>query len=121
MAQRKERYQAKGQVYIAEVPNTAALLKNLSTTGLCIESTGFMEVIPKERYSVDIVPEKDSNINQFSLDIETRWVRTKMKSSESGFVILIPPGTSGHAALEKYINYLADNEPDNETEKSTDP
>ena len=91
MAERNVRYQSKGQVYIAEVPNTDALLKNLSSSGLCIESSNLMDVLPKERYSIDIVPEKESNIDQFSLEIETRWVKTKMKSSESGFVIVIPP------------------------------
>ena len=107
MAARKPRYQAKGKVFIAEVPNTETLIKNLSSTGLCIESTGFMDVLPKERYVADIVPEKDSNINQFSLEIETRWVKAKMKSSESGFAIVFPPGTHGHAVLEQYLNYLA--------------
>lgn len=117
MAERNVRYQSKGQVYIAEVPNTDALLKNLSSSGLCIESSNLMDVLPKERYSIDIVPEKESNIDQFSLEIETRWVKTKIKSSESGFVIVIPPGTSRHDVLEKYLHYLAsqsDNEAPNE-------
>lgn len=113
MAKRDARYQTKGQIYIAEVSNTDTLLKNLSSTGMCIESTGLLDIIPNERYSVDIIPEKDSNVGPFSLEIESRWVRTRIKSSDSGFVIVIPPGTSGHTALEQYLSYLA-SQPENE-------
>jgi len=107
MSERSQRFKTKGQVYISKVVNTEAVLKNLSTSGLCIQSPDFMEILPKTRYSVDIVPEKDSNIDKFSLEIESRWVKTKMKSSESGFVIVVPPGTSGETLLEQYLNFLA--------------
>ena len=107
MGERDSRYNSKGRVYIAEVPNTEALLKNLSTSGLCVESGEFIEVLPSGRYSMDIVPEKDSKLNQFQVEVETRWVKAKMKSSESGFVIVVPPGTEGRALLEQYLTYLA--------------
>jgi hypothetical protein len=107
MANRDPRYTSSGRVYIAEVTNTEAVLKNLSSSGLCIQSNDFLEVVPKSRYSVDIIPEKESNIDKFNLEIESRWVRTKRRSSESGFVIVIPPGTSGQEVLEQYLSYLA--------------
>ncbi|GHV84411.1 hypothetical protein AGMMS50230_00190 [Spirochaetia bacterium] len=110
---RDSRYTAKGRVYIAEVPNTEALLKNLSASGLCIESQDFMEVVPKTRYSVDIIPEKSSKIDKFKLEIESRWVRTQKQRSESGFVIVVPPGSEKKQVLEQYLAYLSANpEPD---------
>ena len=125
MAERDTRFHSKGQIFISEVTNTSALLKNLSTSGLCIESPGFVDILPKTRYSVEIVPEEDSNLNKFSLEIESRWVKAKMKSSESGFVIVVPPGTSGKALLEQYIHFLASQEddgqiPDDDNENTED-
>ena len=107
MAERNPRFTSKGQVYISEVTNTDALLKNLSASGLCIESAGFMDVLPKSRYSIDIIPEKESHIDQFSLEIESRWVKAKLNASESGFVIVVPPGSAGKIFLEQYLKFLA--------------
>ena len=108
MAERDTRFNSNGQVFISQVTNTDALLKNLSTSGLCLESPGFMDVVPKSRYSIDIIPEKEANMEKFSLEIESRWVKQKMKSSESGFVIVVPPGTEGKTILEQYLDYLSD-------------
>ena len=107
MGERDTRFHTKGQVFISEVSSTDALLKNLSASGLCIQCSEFIEILPKTRYSVDIIPEEDSNIDKFSLEIESRWVKAKMSASESGFVIVVPPGTSGRSLLEQYLNFLA--------------
>jgi hypothetical protein len=104
---RDPRFPTQGRVYVAEVLNTDALLKNLSSSGLCIESKEFMGVVPKTRYAVDIIPEEKSKIGQFKLEVESRWVKTKKQSSESGFIIVIPPGTDGKAVLEQYLAYLS--------------
>ncbi|MDR1307536.1 MAG: hypothetical protein LBK74_08185 [Treponema sp.] len=104
---RNSRFFTQGRVYMAEVLNTEALLKNLSSSGLCIESSEFMGIVPKTRYSIDIVPEEESKIGQFPLEIESRWVKAKKQSSESGFVIVIPPGTDGKVLLEQYLAYLS--------------
>jgi len=117
MAERDTRFTSKGQVFISQVSNTEAVLKNLSASGLCIESNDLIEVLPKARYSIDIVPEKDSNIDKFSLEIESRWVKAKLKSSESGFVIVVPSGTSAKALLEQYLSFLSA-QPNTETEEN---
>jgi hypothetical protein len=104
-----------------EVPNTEALIKNLSASGMCITGTGCMDMVPKKRYSVNIIPEEDSNVGEFSLEIESRWVRAKISSSESGLVIIIPPGASKHEALEQYLCYLAAQPDSEETENSDVP
>jgi hypothetical protein len=107
MGDRNTRYKTKGQVYIAEVSNTEALLKNLSSSGLCLHGPEFLQIMPKARYLVDIIPEKESNLDKFHLEIESRWVKAKMKSSESGFVIVIPPGGPGKTVFEKYLEFLS--------------
>ncbi|MCL1812076.1 MAG: hypothetical protein FWG29_00990 [Treponema sp.] len=117
MAGRDTRFTTSGQVFISEVTNTDALLKNLSSSGLCIETKGFMDVLPKTRYSIDIVPEKEANMEKFPLEVESRWVKAKMKSSESGFVIVVPPGTTGKTLLEQYLGYLA-SQPNNNEENN---
>ena len=119
MAERDTRFNSKGQVFISEVPNTDALLKNLSASGLCIKSQGYMDILPNTRCSIDIIPEKDSKLEKFSLEIESRWVKAKLNSSESGFVIVVPSGTSGKELLEDYLTYLA-SRPDAEQEEEND-
>ena len=119
MAERNTRFTSNGQVFISQVTNTDALLKNLSESGLCIESAEVMDVLPKTRYSVDIIPEKESHIDAFSLEIESRWVKAKMKTSESGFVIVVPPDTSVKAMLEQYLHYLSA-QPNSEQEENQD-
>jgi D-mannonate dehydratase len=126
MAGRGKRYQAKGQIYIAEIDNADTLLKNLSSSGLCIKKQGFMDVMPKTRYSVEITPEEESKIEKFDLEIESKWVKAKMKSSESGFVIVVPPGSSKKELLEQYLNYLKEQEDnagldEDEEDEETDP
>jgi hypothetical protein len=110
MAARKDpRYHAKGQVFIAEVPNTEAVIHNLSAGGLCITSSQFIDIIPNTKYQIDVVPEEESNLDKFTIDAESRWIRTKTQHSESGFVIVIPPGKSGKDLFDKYLEYLAQN------------
>jgi hypothetical protein len=106
-ARKSPRYESRGQVYIAEVLDTKAVLKNLSACGLCVESEEFMDIAPHSQYTVDVLPEKESNITPFSLDIESKWIRTQRDHSESGFVIIIPPGTSAEELFDKYLNFLS--------------
>ena len=120
MAERNTRFNSNGQVFISQVANTDVLLKNLSASGLCIESQKLMEIVPNTRVSVDIVPEKESNIDKFSLEIESRWIKTKLRSSESGFIIVVPPGTSGRTLLEQYLKYLEEQAEEQVEEEEND-
>ncbi|MDR2072521.1 MAG: hypothetical protein LBP60_03705 [Spirochaetaceae bacterium] len=113
MGQRDLRYTSRGKVYIAEVSNAEILLKNMSTGGLCIESEDFLEISPKARYSVEIIPEEDSKVDSFTVDIESRWVKAKKRLCESGCVMIIPPGTPSQEVLERYLAYLAGQEEGN--------
>jgi hypothetical protein len=108
MASRKDpRYPSKGQVFIAEVPNTEAVIQNLSTGGFCIKSSQFIDVVPNANYQIDVVPEEDANMGKFTINAVSKWIRTQTQRSESGFVIVIPPGNPGKELLDKYLEYLA--------------
>jgi hypothetical protein len=108
MAVRKDpRYPSGGQVSIAQVPNAGTIIKDVSASGLCIQSAQFLDIIPNSRYQADVIPEMDSNLDRFTINIESKWIRTKMQSSESGFVIVIPPGTPESLRLQEYLEYLA--------------
>lgn len=103
------RYNASGRVYIAEI--TDAVLKNLSVCGLCLKSGGFMNIAPNTKLTVDIVPEEDSCVHPFTVDIEAKWIRSQKGQSESGFVIIVPPGTQAETLLKQYVEYLAEHSP----------
>jgi hypothetical protein len=104
---RGPRYESGGQVYITEVLDTRAVLKNLSACGLCIESEEFMNITPLSKYTVDVLPEKEANIKPFSVDVESKWIRTRKDRSESGFVIVVSPETSAEELLNKYLYFLS--------------
>ncbi|MDR2095536.1 MAG: hypothetical protein LBP76_08460 [Treponema sp.] len=44
-------------------------------------------------------------MEKFELGIESRWIRTKRTYSQSGFIILVPPG---NMLLQRYIDYLSE-------------
>lgn len=105
------RYEAGGQVYITQVLGDGAALKNLSECGLCIQCDQFISIAPNEKYTVDVLPEKNARVERFSLDVESRWVRAQIDHCESGFVIIVSPGTPGEARLKRYIGFLAGHSP----------
>ncbi|MDR2313533.1 MAG: hypothetical protein LBE02_03285 [Spirochaetaceae bacterium] len=107
MGQRDLRYTSRGKVYIAEVSNAEILIKNVSSGGLCIESEDSLEISPRARYSIEIIPEEESRVDPFTVDIEARWVKAKKRLCESGCVMIIPPGTPSQEVLEQYLAYLA--------------
>jgi hypothetical protein len=50
-----------------------------------------------------IIPEKESAIDKFELDIISRWVKMRKSGMDSGVMIVLPPGSG---MVEKYIEYL---------------
>ncbi|MDR1930475.1 MAG: hypothetical protein LBQ44_07590 [Treponema sp.] len=107
MAIRKDpRYSSNAQVFIAEVPDTEAVIKNLSVGGLCVKSSAFIDVVLNRIYKIDVVPEASSSLKKFTVNAKSRWIRAQAARSESGFVIVIPPGNPGKALFDQYLKYL---------------
>jgi hypothetical protein len=107
-SRKDERYPSKAHVHIADVSDTEPVLKDLSLSGCCIESSDFLDIVPHSRYTLDITPEEDAKLEKFALDIESKWVRTKRAYSQSGFVFLVPPDETN---LRRYVEYLSQHKP----------
>jgi hypothetical protein len=91
-------------VYLNDLPDGQACLKDISLSGGCITSNDFLDMVPKTRYVLCIVPEQEANIEKFELDVESRWIRTSKRFSESGFVVIVRPN---NMKLEQYVDYLS--------------
>jgi hypothetical protein len=101
------RYGTDGQAYITQVLNGPAVLKNLSAGGMCIQCNQFVIVAPGEKYTIDVLPEKNAQVERFSLDVESRWVCARINYCEMGFAIVVSPGTPAEAQLKRYLDFLA--------------
>jgi hypothetical protein len=97
---REERYPTNAQVKLLE---NKLLLKNISLNGGQFQGDEFIEVIPNGQYTIAIIPEKESNIDKFEVDILSKWVKIRKDGTESGFIMVVPPGSK---IVEGYIEYL---------------
>jgi len=104
---RKElRFLSNALVYVKDGSNNEiqATLHNLSESGLSIKSDSYIDVEPNSSYVIAIIPEEEANIEQFKLEIESRWVKLKRSSMESGFSVLVP---FNQQEFRDYLEYLA--------------
>jgi hypothetical protein len=97
------RYPSFAHARIPGLSGTDALLKDLSVTGCCVEYTMFVDVKSGDAYNIEIIPEKASNIEQFVLPVEVRWVRPDGYSCDIGFTVLASPKGK---SFQRYVDYL---------------
>ncbi|MDR1373618.1 MAG: PilZ domain-containing protein [Treponema sp.] len=91
----------------ARIPSASsgeALLKDLSVTGGCIEYTMFADVQTGTKYKLEVIPEAASNVEQFDLTIEIRWIHYEGYACSVGFTILASPKGK---LFQHYVDYLA--------------
>jgi hypothetical protein len=98
------RYQTLAKARIEGITEADVLLKDLSITGCCIESTIYLNVKKDSQYKIEIVPETAARIGSFELLTELRWIRASGYSCEAGFSILESP--KGRL-FQRYVDYLA--------------
>ena len=84
-----------------------ANLRDLSAHGLSIESSDYIDVEPNSSYVIAIIPEKETNIDKFMLEIRSRWVRVNKTKMEGGFSVLVPFDEKG---FKEYLEYLSSKE-----------
>jgi hypothetical protein len=96
---KEKRYPASAQV---QMEQSVLLLKDVSPNGGCIQSREFLELVPNGSYTIAIFPEEESRIDAFEVDIISRWVRMNRNGLESGFIMVMRPGSK----VEDYIAYL---------------
>jgi hypothetical protein len=98
------RYQTLAKARIEGVTEAEVLLKDISITGCCIESTVFLNIKKNSQYKIEIIPETAARIGSFELLTEPKWVRPAGYSCEAGFFILeSPKGRS----FQRYVDYLS--------------
>ena len=84
--------------------NGEALLKDLSITGLCIEHTALIDIKPQTDYTIEIIPEKASQIESFELVVSSRWIKTSPYACEIGFAIVSSPKGK---LFQRYVDYIS--------------
>jgi hypothetical protein len=83
---------------------TKATLRDLSHSGLSIKSETFIDIEPSSSYVIAIIPEEETNLEKFKLEIESRWIKLKKSKMESGFSVIVPFDEQG---FKDYLEYLA--------------
>jgi hypothetical protein len=106
MGTRDQRFETGANIIVVNIDNAGAVLKNLSSGGLCIESDEYIGIIPNARYTVNVLPEEAARLDRFNLEIESRWVKSKKRNFESGFAIMVVPGSKEEESLIMYLGYL---------------
>jgi hypothetical protein len=101
------RFVSNACVYVVDQSSqekTEASLQDLSLHGLSIKADGFIDIEPNSSYIIAVIPEKETNIEKFKMEIQSRWVKMNKSKMESGFSILVPFDEKG---FKDYLDYLA--------------
>jgi hypothetical protein len=102
------RYRTLAIARISGLPEYEGLLKNISVTGCCVEYTVKVDILPKTRYRLEIIPEETLGIASFELQVEERWTHSNGYSTDVGFIIAASP-KGKH--FQDYVDYLACHNP----------
>jgi len=100
------RFLANALVYVIDKSNneTEASLRDLSQHGLSIQSEDYIDIVPNSPYVIAIIPEKETNLERFQMEIESRWVKVNKAKMESGFSVIVPFNEN---EFREYLQYLA--------------
>ena len=106
---------ANALVYVVDKSNneTEANLRDLSAHGLSIKSEDYIDIVPNSPYVIAIIPEQETNIKKFQMEIESRWVKVNKSKLESGFSVIVP---FNEKEFQEYLDYLAKKAEMNESE-----
>ena len=100
------RFLSKALVYVEDKSKNElkASLRDLSQSGLSIESDDYIDIEPNSSYVIAIIPEKETNLEKFKLEIESRWIKLHRSKMESGFSVIVPFDQKG---FKEYLEYLS--------------
>ena len=99
-----KRYRTLAHARIPHVLGEETLLKDISITGCCVESTAYSDIKPETQYEIEIQPEAASKIGKFHLSVEVKWIKSTGYAGEVGFRIVASP--KGRQ-FQRYVDYLA--------------
>jgi len=100
------RFLTNALVYVVdkEKKESRAELRDMSEHGLSIKTDGYLDIEPNSSYIIAVIPEKESNLKKFQMEIESRWVKINKIKMESGFSVLVP---FNEKEFSDYLDYLA--------------
>lgn len=98
------RYQSIAKANIDGFDYGEILLKDLSITGCCLESTVNFNIKPGIRHKIEIVPEAAAGIGKFEITAESIWTHGGGYTTEFGFFIIESPKGK---LFQRYVDYLA--------------
>ena len=98
------RYPSIAKAKINGVKYGEILLKDISITGCCLESTMQIDIVKGTQYTLDIIPEKVSGIGEFDILAELVWIENGGYSTYFGFFVLESPKGK---LFQRYVDYLA--------------
>lgn len=100
------RFASNALVYVVDESQNEveASLRDVSIHGLSIKCDDYIDIEPNSPYVIAVIPEKETNIEKFKLEIKTRWVKVNKSQMESGFSVLVPFNEKG---FNDYLEYLA--------------
>jgi len=105
MEQRKNsRFLTTARATIKELSEEEFQLKDLSITGCRIEYSSDVEISLNTRFSIRIIPEKETKIHPFLITAESKWIGVSGKLYEAGFMITESPKGK---QFQNYVDYLS--------------
>ena len=101
------RFVSNALVYVVDEgkKETQASLRDLSKNGLSIKSNSYIDIEPNSSYVVAIIPEEETNVEKFKLEIESKWIKLKKSKMESGFSIIVP---FDQKEFKEYLDFLVE-------------
>ena len=99
-----QRYASQALARMPVVIKKDAHLRDFSVTGCCIESNLLENIQLNETYTIEIVPEKLSKIQRFSISAEARWIRKVEDTYYVGFFISVSPTGK---LFQHFVDYLS--------------
>lgn len=103
-SRKNPRYRTLARARIPGVLEGDNLLKDLSITGCCVECTIYVDIKPGSQYKLEVEPETVSNIGDFELVVECKWIRSGGYSTEVGFTVVASP--KNVKQFQRYVDYL---------------
>ena len=100
------RFLSNALVYFVDKSNREieASVRDLSEHGLAISSDDFINIEPNSSFVVAVIPEKETQVGKFQLEVESKWVKLNRLKMESGFSVVV---NFGEKEFKDYLDYLS--------------
>jgi hypothetical protein len=98
------RYQTYAKVKFRGSMEHESLLKDISITGCRVECSSLADIQINANYTLEIIPEVNSKIGRFDLEVKAVWISPAGYSGDVGFAISSSPKGK---LFQRYVDYLS--------------